>query len=79
MTKQLHITTKSNANKMQAQSLLSKGGTCRRFRYDSAKYASHNKFIGTEITVADDIVAVYVESRSDFKGSFKVLYCLTTN
>ena len=44
-------------------------------RYDMGKYNSGQCFLGMELTVAKDVLAVWSERQKDSDGPYKALFC----
>ena len=79
--KTIQIVTKSQANRMQVESLFVpvNGRTLSKAKYCGGKYKPGSFPKGREINVSENVHAVWSESRKDVEGPYSVLYCLTSN
>ncbi len=79
--KTIQITTKSQANRMQVDSLFVpvNGRTLSKAKYSSGKYKPGAFPKGREIEVSENIHAVWSESRKDSDGAYSALFCLTSH
>ena len=79
--KNLKVTTKYRASKIQAESLVTpvNGGALSQAKYSGGNMCKPGSFpIGREIEVPDNIYAVWAESRRDSHGPYVSLCCLTS-
>jgi hypothetical protein len=75
--KKIAIITKSQANKMLIDSLFQKGGTLNKVRLCMGKYSADKSVIGKMVDVAENVVAVFPETRKDVNGNYLAIFCLT--
>ena len=77
--KTLKIGTKSQADKILVESLFVpvNGKTLTPQRFDRGKYKAETPFVGREVSVADDVFALWMETRRDSDGSYKALFCIS--
>ena len=78
--KNLKVTTKYRASKMQVESLFTpvNGGTLSQAKYSGGKYKPGSFPTGREVEVSDNIYAIWAESRRDSDGPYVSLYCLAS-
>ena len=75
--KTIAILTRANALKLQRSHPEAKV-----LKYDTAKYNWHGTqthYVGRELEVHENIVAIWCERRSDKDGPFTQFMCLTAN
>lgn len=73
--KVLHFIKKSEAMRI----MVSNQGS-RKFPYCTGKYEkTPSEFLGEEAKVSDGTLAVYAERRSDSRGGYTKLMCVTYN
>jgi hypothetical protein len=75
--KQITIATKREATSAMLDTLFQIEGTAtRKMRYDKGKYAGKaSDYYGREVSVLDDVAAIWPETRKDKDGPYVVFWC----
>ena len=75
--KLLKIVTKAQANEEIVNNLLSPVNEkiLTRQRYDYVQYDLKASFVGSEVEVRDEIMALWMEMRKDLYGPYQALFC----
>jgi hypothetical protein len=76
--KTIQVTTKGNADRMHVDSLFNpvNGKTLVKMRFDMGKYKAAASFVGRDVEVSENVVAVWSEAKRDQDGPYRALYCL---
>jgi len=75
--KKITITTKRQANTAMLDTLFqAKGTATRKVRYDKGRYTGKaSDYYGREVSVLDDVAAIWPETRKDKYEPYVVFWC----